>query len=251
MEAVIQWLNTLWSYALTIRITDAIDIAVIAFLIYYLMKLIRRTSSAQVAKGIFLLLAALWVSSLLQLNVVRFILSKAVEIGFLALIILFQPELRRLLEQVGRSTLGGVFAQTAQNSPETAITHAVTACVALSRAKVGALIVFERRNLLESALKTGTVLDASVSAELLKNIFYPKAPLHDGAAILREGRVAGAGCMLPLSGNVHLSRDLGMRHRAGIGVSENSDAVAVIVSGGGRRAQAAPVPGNPGAAAAQ
>ena len=230
MEVVFQWLNTIWNYALTIKITDLIDIAVIAFLVYYLMRLIRRTSSAQVAKGIFLLLAALWVSSLLQLNVVRFILSKAVEMGFLALIILFQPELRRVLEQVGRSRLGDVFSQNVPNSLENAISHTVTACIALSKAKEGALIVFERKNLLEGAIKTGTVLDASVSSELLKNIFYPKAPMHDGAAIVREGRIAGAGCMLPLSSNVHLSRDLGMRHRAGIGVSESSDAVAVIVS---------------------
>ncbi|MDD4509546.1 MAG: diadenylate cyclase CdaA [Oscillospiraceae bacterium] len=230
MEVLLQWFHTIWNYVLTIKITDFIDIAVIAFLVYHLMKLIRRTSSAQVAKGIFLLLAALWVSSLLQLNVVRFILSKAVEMGFLALIILFQPELRRALEKVGRSTLGGVFTQTVPNSLENTISHTVTACIALSKAREGALIVFERKNLLEGAIKTGTVLDASVSSELLKNIFYPKAPMHDGAAIVREGRIAGAGCMLPLSGNVHLSRELGMRHRAGIGVSESSDAVAVIVS---------------------
>ncbi|MGI6497682.1 MAG: diadenylate cyclase CdaA [Oscillospiraceae bacterium] len=230
MEVLIQWFYTVWSYALTIKLTDFIDIAVIAFLVYHLMKLIRRTSSAQVAKGIFLLLAALWVSSLLQLNVVRFILSKAVEMGFLALIILFQPELRRMLEKVGRSSLGDVFAQSVPNSLENVISHTVTACVVMSKAREGALIVFERKHLLEGAIKTGTVLDASVSSELLKNIFYPKAPMHDGAAIVREGRIAGAGCMLPLSGNVHLSRELGMRHRAGIGVSESSDAVAVIVS---------------------
>ena len=230
MEAIFQWLNTIWNYMLTIKITDLIDIAVIACLIYYLTRFIRRTSSAQVAKGIFFLLAATWISSLLHLNVVSFILRKAVELGFLALIILFQPELRRVLEKVGRSTLGDVFSQTIPDDLEHVISHTVTACVALSKAKEGALIVFERKNLLEGAIKTGTVLDASVSSELLKNIFYPKAPMHDGAAIIREGRIAGAGCMLPLSGNIHLSRELGMRHRAGIGVSESSDAVAVIVS---------------------
>jgi diadenylate cyclase len=230
MEAVFQWLNTIWNYMLTIKITDIIDMAVIACLIYYLTRFIRRTSSAQVAKGIFLLLAATWLSSMLHLNVVSFILRKGVELGFLALIILFQPELRRVLEKVGRSRLGDMFSQTPSNDLEHVISHTVAACVALSKAKEGALIVFERKNMLEGAIKTGTVLDASVSSELLKNIFYPKAPMHDGAAIIREGRIAGAGCMLPLSGNIHLSRDLGMRHRAGIGVSESSDAVAVIVS---------------------
>ncbi|MDD4716061.1 MAG: diadenylate cyclase CdaA [Oscillospiraceae bacterium] len=231
MEVLTQVADTVWKYVLTIKITDVIDIAVIAYFIYRLMKLIRRTSSAQVAKGIFLLIAALWVSSVLRLNVINFIFGRAVELGFLALVILFQPELRRVLEQVGRSSFfGGMFGQSAAGSMETILAHTVIACIDLSKAKVGALIIFERKNLLEDAIKTGTVLDAAVSSELLKNIFYPKAPLHDGAAIIREGRIAGAGCMLPLSGNVHLSRELGMRHRAGIGVSESSDALSIILS---------------------
>lgn len=230
MEVLTRIADTVWKYALTIKITDVIDIAVISYLIYRLMRLIRRTSSAQVAKGIFLLIAALWVSSLMRLNVINFILGRAVELGFLALVILFQPELRRVLEQVGRSSLGDMFGQAASGSMETVLSHTVSACIDLTKAKVGALIVFERKNLLEGPIKTGTVLDATVTGELLKNIFYPKAPLHDGAVIIREGRIMGAGCMLPLSGNVHLSRELGMRHRAGIGVSESSDALAIILS---------------------
>ena len=229
-QAIIQAANTVWKYALTIRITDVIDMAVIAYLVYRLIRWIRRTSSAQVAKGIVLLLAALWLSSLLRLTVVNFILGRAVEVGLIAIIVLFQPELRRVLEQVGRSGLGSMFGKNRSSDLSNVISHTVNACIDLSKGKVGALIIFERKNLLEGAVKTGTVLDAAVSSELLKNIFYPKAPMHDGAVIVRDGRVEGAGCMLPLSGNIHLSRELGMRHRAGIGVSESSDAVAVIVS---------------------
>ena len=200
-------------------------------MIYKVILLIRRTSSGGVAKGILLLVAALWVSSFLRLYTVNFLLSKVVEWGVLALVILFQPEIRRFLEQVGRSSLGKVFAQREErNELDSAITQTVEAYTSLSRSKTGALMVFERKNMLDDAIKTGTALDCTVNAELLKNIFWNKAPLHDGAVIVRSGRIAGAGCMLPMSGNVNLSRDLGMRHRAGIGASEQTDAVVAIVS---------------------
>ena len=145
---------------------------------------------------------------------------------------LFQPEIRRFLERMGSSSLGQVFAasRTSPMDLESAIDQTVEAYTDMSRDKVGALMVFERQNLLDDVIKTGTALDCAVSSELLKNLFWNKAPLHDGAVIVRNGRIVGAGCMLPLSGNVNLSRDLGMRHRAGIGMSEHSDAVVVIVS---------------------
>ena len=204
---------------------------IMAFVIYKVILLIRRTSSGGVAKGILLLVAALWVSSFLRLYTVNFLLSKVVEWGVLALVILFQPEIRRFLEQVGRSSLGKVFAQREErNELDSAITQTVEAYTSLSRSKTGALMVFERANLLDEVIKTGTALDCAVSSELLKNLFWNKAPLHDGAVIVRNGRIVGAGCMLPLSGNTNLSRDLGMRHRAGIGMSEHSDAVVAIVS---------------------
>ena len=150
----------------------------------------------------------------------------------MVLVVLFQPEIRRFLERMGSGRLGFVFASSkeAGQEVETAITQTTEAYADLSRDKVGALMVFERQNLLDDVIKTGTALDCGVSSELLKNIFWNKAPLHDGAVIVRDGRIVGAGCMLPLSGNVNLSRDLGMRHRAGIGMSEHSDAVVVIVS---------------------
>jgi len=215
-----------------ISITDIIDIAIMAFLIYKFIGLIRSTSSGKVARGIVLILAALAISTVARLYTVNFLLSKLVEWGALALVILFQPELRKLLEQVGSSRIGEVFSgrQSTPDELEKAITQTVEAYAALSKSKTGALMVFERKNMLDDAIRTGTALDTVVNSELLKNIFWNKAPLHDGAVIVRGGRIVGAGCMLPMSGNVNLSRDLGMRHRAGIGASEQTDAVVAIVS---------------------
>ena len=153
------------------------------------------------------------------------------EMGVLALIILFQPEIRRILEQLGSRRIVAFFSHSeAGNVMEQTIGQTVLACTEMSQSRTGALIVFEREIMLDEFVRSGTVLDAAVSSELLKNIFFVKAPMHDGAVIVRHGRILGAGCMLPLSKNVNLSRDLGMRHRAGIGMSENSDAVVVIVS---------------------
>lgn len=212
--------------------TDIIDISIMAFLIYKLINLIRSSSSGKVAKGIILLVAALWLSSVFHLYTVNFLLSRVLEWGVLALVILFQPELRKLLEQVGSSSLGAVFAsrQDVPDELEIAVTQTVEAYTSLSKSKTGALMVFERKNMLDDAIRTGTALNAVVNSELLKNVFWNKAPLHDGAVIVRRGHIVGAGCMLPMSGNVNLSRDLGMRHRAGIGVSEQTDAVVAIVS---------------------
>ena len=218
------------NYMKTAQVSDIIDILIMAFIIYKLIMLIRRTSSGAVAKGVLLFLVALWISSF-GLNTVNFLLGKLVEWGGVALVVIFQPEIRRFLEQMGRTSLGQVFTHAEErNELDSAITQTVEAYTALSKSKTGALMVFERKNMLEDAIKTGTALDCSVSAELLKNIFWNKAPLHDGAVIVRGGRIVGAGCMLPMSGNVNLSRELGMRHRAGIGASEHTDAVVAIVS---------------------
>lgn len=231
MDWLTQASQMLTTFAQTIRISDFVDIAVIAYLVYRLMLLVRRTSAANVAKAILILVAALWLSSTLHLNVVNFFLGRALELGFLALVVIFQPEIRRVLEQLGSSRLGQMFSKEEQSDAlESAISQTVAAYTALSKDKVGALMVFERKNLLDDCIKTGTPLDCSVSAELLKNLFWNKAPLHDGAVIVRGGRIIGAGCMLPMSGSVNLPRELGMRHRAGIGVSEKTDAVVAIVS---------------------
>ena len=211
---------------------DIIDIAIMAFIIYKVIMLIRSTSSGKVGKGIILLLVAMALSGVLHLYTVNYLLSKVVEWGALALVVIFQPEIRKFFEKVGSSTLGGVFAgkSAAPADVESAIMQTVDAYTSLSKSKTGALMVFERKNMLEDAIRTGTAFDAQVNSELLKNIFWNKAPLHDGAVIVRNGRIVGAGCMLPMSGNLNLSKELGMRHRAGIGVSEQSDAVVAIVS---------------------
>ena len=231
MEGILYLLEQFKGMVTPFGISDAIDILIMAFIIYKVMTIIRRTSSGAVAKGILLLIVALWVSSLLRLNTVNFLLGRVVEWGVVALVVIFQPEIRRFLEQMGRTSLGKVFTHGEErNELDGAITQTVEAYASLSKSKTGALMVFERKNMLEDAIKTGTALDCSVSAELLKNIFWNKAPLHDGAVIVRGGRIVGAGCMLPMSGNVNLSRELGMRHRAGIGASEHTDAVVAIVS---------------------
>ena len=219
---------------LQIQLTDVLDIAILSFVIYKLLWMLRKTSSGRVLRGVLILLLAMFLSSnyVLSLTATSWLLDKVVQWGFVVLVVLFRPEIRRFLERMGSSRLGLVFASAREAGEEmdTAISQTCEAYADLSRDKVGALMVFERQNLLDDVIKTGTALDCSVSSELLKNLFWNKAPLHDGAVIVRGGRIVGAGCMLPLSGNVNLSRDLGMRHRAGIGMSEHSDAVVVIVS---------------------
>lgn len=219
---------------LQIQLTDILDIAILSFVIYKLMWMLRKTSSGRLMWGVLILMMVMFVSSdaVLSLTATSFLLDRVVEWGILVLVILFQPEIRRFLERMGSGRLGLVFSSSRESGQdmETAISQTTEAYADLSRDKVGALMVFERQDLLDDVIKTGTALDCSVSSELLKNLFWNKAPLHDGAVIVRDGRIVGAGCMLPLSGNVNLSRDLGMRHRAGIGMSEHSDAVVVIVS---------------------
>ena len=218
-------------YLLTIQITDLLDIAIMVFVLYKVLVLVQSTKAASLLKGLFVFFAALLLSYLFQLHGIYYIMSTMANMGILALIILFQPEIRRVLEQMGSRRFIAFFSHSeAGNVMEATIGQTVLACSEMSQSRTGALIVFEREILLDDMVRSGTVLDASVSSELLKNIFFVKAPMHDGAVIVRHGRILGAGCMLPLSKNVNLSRDLGMRHRAGIGMSENSDAVVVIVS---------------------
>ena len=228
---ILEGLTWIWRYLLSMAITDFLDIAIMAFVIYKVMTLVQSTKAASLLKGLGIFFAALSLSIVFQLHVISFILRGMVDIGVVALLILFQPELRRILEQVGSRRLVTFLSHTENgNTLEKTIDQTVQACAEMSQTRTGVLIVFEREMLLDDLVRSGTVLDATVSSELLKNIFFIKAPMHDGAVIVRNGRVLGAGCMLPLSKNVNLSRDLGMRHRAGIGMSENSDAVVVIVS---------------------
>lgn len=233
MDSVLLALEKIGRYVMLIRPTNLLDIAIIAYLVYKLLSLVKSTRAENILKGVAIFLLALGLSSVLQLHGVNYILSHMVEWGVLALIIVFQPEIRQILEKVGSRNIKllRVFAPEEQVSElERAIDQTVMACTEMSKTRTGVLIVFERKIQLNDMVRSGTTLDAAVSSELLKNIFFVKAPMHDGAVIIRHGRILGAGCMLPLSKNVNLSRDLGMRHRAGIGMSENSDAVVVIVS---------------------
>ena len=231
MEGILYLLQEFKGKVVLFGISDVVDIAIMAFLIYKVIMLMRRTNSGAVAKGVLLLLFALGVSTFFHLNTVSYLLQQLMVWGVVALVVIFQPEIRRFLEQMGRTSLGKVFTpEEARNELDSAITQTVDAYMSLSKSKTGALMVFERKNMLDDAIKTGTALDCTVNAELLKNIFWNKAPLHDGAVIVRAGRIVGAGCMLPMSGNVNLSRELGMRHRAGIGASEHTDAVVASVS---------------------
>ena len=228
MEAIRSGLSRALNVLSTMGVADILDILIVAYIIYKAIWFVRRTNSYDVAKVILVILIALLLSYVFDLRMIYFLLSHAVEIGLLALVVLFQPELRRLLERMGRS-----FSTTRTVSTpelETAISETVQACTDMAAVKTGALIIFERSVNLSSIMATGTIVNADVSAELLKNMFFNKAPLHDGAAIIREARLAAAGCVLPLTTQNNLSKELGMRHRAGIGLSEQSDAVVVIVS---------------------
>ncbi len=218
-------------YLLTIEVADVLDIAIMVFLLYKVLTLAQSAKAASLLKGVFVFFGALLLAYLCHLNGIYYLMSRMLEWGILTLVILFQPEIRRILEEMGSRRILAFFAHAETSSiMEQTIGQTVLACAEMSQSRTGALIVFEREILLDDMVRSGTVLDASVSSELLRNIFFVKAPMHDGAVIVRHGRVLGAGCMLPLSKNVNLSRDLGMRHRAGIGMSENSDAVVVIVS---------------------
>lgn len=228
MDAVRTVLNQALNVLSSIQVTDIIDILIVAFLIYKAFSLIRRTNSTNLARGILILLGVFVLAEILGLKMMQYLLRRAFELGLIALVILFQPELRRLFERIGSSLSSGkeVYGSTI----ESAITQTVLACDEMSANKTGALIIFERKIQLGDIMSTGTILNSDTSAELIKNIFFNKAPLHDGALIIRNGRLAAAGCVLPLTKSNNLSKDLGMRHRAGIGLSEQSDAVVIIVS---------------------
>lgn len=213
------------------QITDVLDILVVAFLIYKLLPIFRTSGTGRIAWTVVAVLVATWITNLLQMHTLSFLLNLLVEVGLIAIVVLFQPELRRMLDHVSKLKLKDwIGKEKATQEMESVIEQTVKACEVMSREKVGALLVFERDNSLEEYFKTGTVIDAQTSEQLLRNVFFPKASLHDGAVIIREGRVAAAGCVLPLSDTQRLHADLGTRHRAAVGMSEVSDAVVVVVS---------------------
>ena len=228
MEAIREQLQTI----LRMDLRDMIDIFLVAFLIYRVMLLVRTTASMRIFRGIVAVLAVAALTQILEFRTLNFILGQILAVGLLAMVILFQPELRRMMDHLGSTVSLRRFLSPEKTPDQMAmvIQQTVKACEVMGREHVGALIVFARTHRLDEYFKTGTVIDGTVSDQLIRNIFFPKAALHDGAMIIRDGRIAAAGCVMPLSDSHRLSADLGTRHRAGVGTSEASDAVVVIVS---------------------
>ena len=227
-------LNSLREYANLIPqpgIMDIIDILVVAYLFYRIILLIRQTAAARIARSILLILLVTWLTDLLKMHALHYVLHYLLEVGAIALIVIFQPELRRGLERIGAKSISGLFSNHVQTREDDyVIDQTVRACARMSAERVGALIVFERTTPLEQYFSTGVIIDARVSEQLICNIFCPKAALHDGALIICGERAQAAGCVLPLTENTRISADLGTRHRAGIGMSEATDALVIIVS---------------------
>ena len=223
MNIIQQILKMQWS--------DYLDILVVAYLIYKLLPLLRTPHIMRLARTVIALVLIAWITSAAKLYTINWLLNQLLAIGLLAFVVLFQPELRRMLDHLGNVKFSRFFGMTRPvQEMDAVITQTVRACEAMSREKVGALIVFARDQRLEEYFKTGTSIDAQVSDQLVRNIFFKNSPLHDGAMIIRDGRIAAAGCVLPLSNNENLAPELGTRHRAGVGMSEATDAVVVIVS---------------------
>lgn len=215
---------------LSLRLADILDIAIVAYIFYMLSTFVRETRAGTLIKGIILLLIFTWVSNLLQLNTINYLLRNLMQFAFMAFIVIFQPELRRALEKVGRTNFSSLFSQEDSSSAETIASEIASAAAAMSSRRIGALIVLERNTKIGDIVRTGCEIDSNISSELLINIFIPNTPLHDGAVIIRNNRIAAARCILPLTQNETLSREFGTRHRAALGLSEGSDAAVIVVS---------------------
>ena len=216
---------------LNLRVRDIIDILIVAAAFYKLFMLIRETRAEQLTKGILALFVFTKISEWIELYTVYWILEKTMTVGVLAILIVFQPELRRALEYIGRSSFfTKSFIEVKDESLSQIVDEIVEAVASLSRQKIGALVVIERTTGLSEVVETGTKINGKVSSDLLINIFIPNTPLHDGAVIIKEDMIKAAGCFLPLTDNTSLSKDLGTRHRAALGISEKSDSLAIVVS---------------------
>lgn len=237
-EAIASWWEWMVSIAMNFQFKDAVDIIIVAFLIYGVVKLVRETRAGQLVKGLFLLVILFIISSYFNLVMVSRVLAYFFQFAFVAILIVFQPEIRKALEQVGRNNVGQSIAAVVtgrdRSYDRAQIRKAINAVVdgvgILQQLKMGALIVFERKTKLGDIIETGTQINCEPSGQIVGNIFFNKAPLHDGAMIIRDGMIHAAGCILPLTKNTSISAELGTRHRAALGVSEESDAVVVVVS---------------------
>ena len=229
-----EFLSTLWAPLRTFQFKDAIDILVISLIFYYLFKLLRQSRAGQLVKGVVILLVIYGAAAIFHLTMISYILKSLFEFAVIIIVVVFQPELRQALERLGRNRALMNFVPGNYEAPLTEISKAITdvcdVTSSFSHSRTGALIVFERETVLNEISATGTELNCDTSVQLLGNIFFNKAPLHDGACIIRNGKILSAGCILPLTRSLDISASLGTRHRAAIGLSEDSDAVVVVVS---------------------
>ncbi len=233
-DGIVSFFSQIFFSIINIRIFDIIDILIVSFIIYKAIEFMRETRSGQLVKGIFVLFCVFFISSAFNLVTIKWLLLQVFDYALVIVVIVFHPELRRMLERVGQSNITAIGKMQNYDAKNKAISDCVdSVCKAVSNMsdkRVGALIVFERRTMLGEIINTGTVINAEASYEMIGNVFFPKSPLHDGALVIREGKLYAAGCILPLTSNNGLNSQLGTRHRAAIGMSENSDAVVVVVS---------------------
>ena len=231
MNSIKSFFQELFYSIPTLGVMDIVDILVVAFIIYKVMLLIRSTSTARVARSILLLLVMTWLTDVVHMYALNWILTKIIEVGVIALVIVFQPELRRVLERFGGKNILLSFTDSSANrsAEASAIEATVQACEIMARERVGVLLVFERQTSLDEYFKTGTLIDAKVTDQLLRNLFFKNSPLHDGAALIEGDRIVAAKCILPVTQS-DVPKSFGTRHRAAIGMSEISDAIIVVVS---------------------
>jgi len=227
--------NQIWDALMNFRDTvsyiDVIDIILVAFLIYCILSIMQRTSASNVIRGLFLLLAVAGLANFFNMNILSYLLQQVLQLGIILIVVLFQPEIRKLFERVSVNSIDSIFRKRSRfDSLEATLNTIQTACFAMSKNNIGALIVLERMVGLNDFAGTGVGIDAEITPELIQSIFYENTPLHDGALIIRNNRVLAAACVLPLTTNYNIAKDLGMRHKAAVGLSERSDAVIVIVS---------------------
>lgn len=223
-------IDTIRNTLLNLRISSVVEIIIVAWLLYRLYWLIKETRAEQLLKGILIIVALIPITYILNMTMLYFLLSRTITLGVLSFVIIFQPEIRRALEHLGRSAFNDRQLAPEERELDELITEIVEAVDSMSETRTGALIAIERRTMLREIIATGTLVDAKVSAEIIENIFIPNTPLHDGAMIIRNDRVYAAGCMLPLTSSSEISKKLGTRHRAAIGLTEQSDAAVIIVS---------------------
>lgn len=224
-------MQMMWEQVVNASIVDVLDILIVGFLVYKLIPILRSTGTARVGGVVLTIIVLAGLTDVLRLHTLSFLLNQVLTVGLIAVVVLFQPELRRMIDHLSSVRFKRLLGtHKPEQEMEPVIRQVVQACEAMSRERVGALIVFARDNRLDEYFKTGTLIDGKVSEQLIRNVFFPKAALHDGAMIIRDGRVTAAACVLPLSESDRLSADLGTRHRAAVGMSEVSDAVIVVVS---------------------